>query len=174
MSIKFLVLGGGGYFGFWGGGVPILFLWAGGFFWNVGLTTDFWLVFFFFVASVRWFGCLLRIFGYIFFVPFFLFGLGSVFSDVYGMGWWVRCLCEGGFGVWLGLEWICWWPAFNIVTFLGSISGDVWSTLSSLALSLRMWVLALGATWDTGYTDNFAMLGWVEYRKFVSRLVDSV
>ena len=35
MSIKFLVLGGG-YFGFWGGGgggeVPILFLWARGFF----------------------------------------------------------------------------------------------------------------------------------------------
>ena len=25
---------GGGYFGFWGGGVPILFLWAGGFFWK--------------------------------------------------------------------------------------------------------------------------------------------
>ena len=37
MSIKFLVLGGGGYFGFFGGGgggVPILFLWARGFFWN--------------------------------------------------------------------------------------------------------------------------------------------
>ena len=33
MSIKFLVLGGGGYFGFGGGGgVPILFLWARGFF----------------------------------------------------------------------------------------------------------------------------------------------
>ena len=33
MSIKLLVLGGGGYFGFWGGGaVPILFLWARGFF----------------------------------------------------------------------------------------------------------------------------------------------
>ena len=33
MSIKFLLLGGGGYFGFWGGGgVPILFLWARGFF----------------------------------------------------------------------------------------------------------------------------------------------
>ena len=31
MSIKFLVLGGGGYFGL-GGGVPILFLWARGFF----------------------------------------------------------------------------------------------------------------------------------------------
>ena len=32
MSIKFLVLGGGWYFGFWGGGgVPILFLWARGF-----------------------------------------------------------------------------------------------------------------------------------------------
>ena len=32
MSIKFLVLGGGGIFGFWeGGGVPILFLWARGF-----------------------------------------------------------------------------------------------------------------------------------------------
>ena len=32
MSIKFLVLGGG-YFGFGGGGeVPILFLWARGFF----------------------------------------------------------------------------------------------------------------------------------------------
>ena len=29
MSVKFLVLGGGGYFGFWGGGeVPILFLWG--------------------------------------------------------------------------------------------------------------------------------------------------
>ena len=26
--IKFLILGGGGYLGFWGGGVPILFLWA--------------------------------------------------------------------------------------------------------------------------------------------------
>ena len=33
MSIKFLVLGGGGYLGFGGGGVPILFLWARGFFW---------------------------------------------------------------------------------------------------------------------------------------------
>ena len=33
MSIKFLVLGGGGgYFRFWGGEVPILFLWAWGFF----------------------------------------------------------------------------------------------------------------------------------------------
>ena len=33
MSIKFLVLGGGGYLGFFlGGGVPILFLWARGFF----------------------------------------------------------------------------------------------------------------------------------------------
>ena len=34
MSIKFLVLGGGGDFGFWGvgGGVPILYLWARGFF----------------------------------------------------------------------------------------------------------------------------------------------
>ena len=34
MSIKFLVLGGGGIlgFGFGGGGVPILFLWARGFF----------------------------------------------------------------------------------------------------------------------------------------------
>ena len=34
MSVKFLVLGGGGYFGFGGGGgeVPILFLWARGFF----------------------------------------------------------------------------------------------------------------------------------------------
>ena len=35
MSVKFLVLRGwGGYFGFWGGGggVPILFLWARGFF----------------------------------------------------------------------------------------------------------------------------------------------
>ena len=33
MSIKFLVLSGGGYFGFGGGGgVPILFLWARGFF----------------------------------------------------------------------------------------------------------------------------------------------
>ena len=32
MSRKFLVLGGGGYFGFGGGGVPILFLWARGFF----------------------------------------------------------------------------------------------------------------------------------------------
>ena len=31
MSIQFLVLGGGGYFWFWGGGVPIL-LWARGFF----------------------------------------------------------------------------------------------------------------------------------------------
>ena len=28
MSIKYLVLGGGGYFGFGGGGVPILILWA--------------------------------------------------------------------------------------------------------------------------------------------------
>ena len=37
VSIKFLVLAGGGYFGFWGGGggVPILFLWARGFFWLV-------------------------------------------------------------------------------------------------------------------------------------------
>ena len=38
MSLKFLVLrgGGGAYFGFLGGGVevPILFLWAQGFFWN--------------------------------------------------------------------------------------------------------------------------------------------
>ena len=33
MSIKFVVLGGGGYFGFFfGGGVPILFLCARGFF----------------------------------------------------------------------------------------------------------------------------------------------
>ena len=32
MSIKFLVLGGGGILGFGGGGVPILFLWARGFF----------------------------------------------------------------------------------------------------------------------------------------------
>ena len=34
MPIKFLVLGGGGYFGFFlgGGGVPILFLWARGIF----------------------------------------------------------------------------------------------------------------------------------------------
>ena len=34
VSIKFCVLGGGGYFGFLGGGggVPILFLWARGFF----------------------------------------------------------------------------------------------------------------------------------------------
>ena len=33
MSIKFVVLGGGGFFlGFGGGGVPILFLWAPGFF----------------------------------------------------------------------------------------------------------------------------------------------
>ena len=32
MSIKFLVLGGGGIWGFGGGGVPILFLWAQGFF----------------------------------------------------------------------------------------------------------------------------------------------
>ena len=37
MSIKFLVLGGGVYFGFFfwgGGGVPILFLWARGIFLN--------------------------------------------------------------------------------------------------------------------------------------------
>ena len=32
MSIKFLVLGGGGYFGFVGGEVSVLFLWARGFF----------------------------------------------------------------------------------------------------------------------------------------------
>ena len=33
MSVKFLVLGGGGILGFLGGGgVPILFLWARGFF----------------------------------------------------------------------------------------------------------------------------------------------
>ena len=34
MSIKFLVLGGGGVLWVWGGGVPILFLWARGFFWR--------------------------------------------------------------------------------------------------------------------------------------------
>ena len=34
MSIKFLVLGGG-ILDFWGGGVPILFLWARGFFWKL-------------------------------------------------------------------------------------------------------------------------------------------
>ena len=33
MSIKFLVLGGV-HFGFGWGGVPILFLWARGFFWK--------------------------------------------------------------------------------------------------------------------------------------------
>ena len=32
MSIKFLVLGGGGILGLGGGGVPILFLWARGIF----------------------------------------------------------------------------------------------------------------------------------------------
>ena len=32
VSIKFLVLGGGGILGFLGGGVPILFLWARRFF----------------------------------------------------------------------------------------------------------------------------------------------
>ena len=37
MSIKFLVLGGGGLFGVLGGGggVPILFFWARGFFWKM-------------------------------------------------------------------------------------------------------------------------------------------
>ena len=36
--------GGGGYFGFWGGGgVPILFLWARGFFWNWGRAGGDWL-----------------------------------------------------------------------------------------------------------------------------------
>ena len=35
MSIKFLVLGGGVFWVWGGGGVPILFLWARGFFWNV-------------------------------------------------------------------------------------------------------------------------------------------
>ena len=34
MSIKFLALGGGGILGLGGGEVPILFLWARGFFWN--------------------------------------------------------------------------------------------------------------------------------------------
>ena len=35
MSIKFLVLGGGVFWVLGGGGVPILFLWARGFFWKI-------------------------------------------------------------------------------------------------------------------------------------------